>query len=76
LCKVRLTKGRTNEGARRRYGISKGTCYKHKSKYGSIEPSDAKRLRTLKDETGKREKLPAEQMLDNVMPRGIGSKSW
>jgi hypothetical protein len=30
----------------------------------------------LKDETGKREKLPAEQMLDNVTLRGIGSESW
>ena len=31
----------------RRYGISQGTFYKYKSKYGGMEPSDAARLRTL-----------------------------
>ena len=32
----------------RRYGISQGTFYKYKSKYGGMEPSDAKTLRALK----------------------------
>jgi putative transposase len=31
----------------RRHGISEGTFYKYKSKYGGMEPSDAKRLRAL-----------------------------
>jgi putative transposase len=43
---------------------------------GGIEPSGAKRLRALEDETGKLEKLLAEQMFDNAMLRGINSKSW
>jgi putative transposase len=43
---------------------------------GGIEPSGAKRLRALEDETGKLEKLLAEQMLDNATLRGINSKSW
>lgn len=37
----------------RRHGISSTTFYKYKSKYGGMEPSDAKRLRALEDENGK-----------------------
>ena len=37
----------------RRHGISSATFYKYKSKYGGMEPSDAKRLRALEDENGK-----------------------
>ena len=55
----------------RRHGISSATFYKYKSKYGGMEPSDAKRLRALEDE-----KLLAEQMIDNAMLRDINSKKW
>ena len=44
----------------RRHGISSATFYKYKSKYGGMEPSDAKRLRALEDENGKLKKLLAE----------------
>ncbi|MBB5723920.1 putative transposase [Loktanella ponticola] len=47
----------------RRHGISSATFYKYKSKYGGMEPSDAKRLRALEDENGKLKKLLADQML-------------
>lgn len=47
----------------RRHGISSATFYKYKSKYGVRQPSDAKRLRALEDESGKLKKLLAEQML-------------
>ena len=57
-------------------GISSATFYKYKSKYGGMEPSDAKRLRALEDENGKLKKLLAEQMLDNAMLRDINSKKW
>lgn len=59
-----------------RRGISSATFYKYKSKHGGMEPSDAKRLRTLADEIGKLKKLLAEQMLDNAMLRDINSKKW
>ncbi len=59
----------------RRYGISQGTFYKYKSKYGGMEPSDAARLRTLESENGRLKKLLAEQMLDNAMLRDVNSKN-
>ena len=46
-----------------------GDVLQYKSKYGGMEPLDAKRLRTLEDENGKLKKLLAEQMLDNAMLR-------
>ncbi len=60
----------------RRYGISQGTFYKYKSKYGGMEPSDAARLRALENENGRLKKLLAEQMLDNAMLRDVNSKKW
>ena len=60
----------------RRHGISQGTFYKYKSKYGGMEPSDAKRLRALESENARLKKLLAEQMLDNAMLRDVNSKKW
>lgn len=60
----------------RRYEISQGTFYKYKSKYGGMEPSDARRLRELEAENAKLKKLLAEQMLDNAMLRDVNSKKW
>jgi len=60
----------------RRYGISQGTFYKYKSKYGGMEPSDAARLRTLEAENSKLKKLLAETMLDVAMLRDVNSKKW
>ena len=60
----------------RRWGISEGTFYKYKSKYGGMEPSDAKRLRQLEDENARLKKLVAEQMLDIQMLRDVNAKKW
>ncbi len=60
----------------RRHGISQGTFYKYKSKYGGMEASDAKKLRALESENARLKKLLAEQMLDNAMLRDVNSKKW
>lgn len=48
----------------RRHGISSATFYKWKAKYGGLEVSEAKRLRSLEDENAKLKRLLAEAMLD------------
>ena len=68
--------GEKTAGVSRRYGISRVTFYKYKSKYGGMEPSDAKKLRALEAENAKLKKLLAEQMLDNAMLRDVNSKKW
>ena len=60
----------------RKHGISSATFYKWKAKYGGLDVSDAKRLRSLEDENAKLKKLLAEAMLDNAMLKEIASKKW
>ena len=60
----------------RTHGISGATFYKWKAKYGGPEVSDARRLKTLEDESGKLKKLLAEAMLDNAMLKDIAAKKW
>lgn len=60
----------------RRHGNSSATFYKWKSKYGGLEVSEARRLRTLEEENGRPKKLLAEAMLDNVVLKDLASKKW
>ena len=60
----------------RRHGVSGATFYKWKAKYGGLEVSEAKRLKTLEDENARLKKLLAEAMLDNAMLKDIASKKW
>lgn len=60
----------------RKHGISSATFYKWKAKYGGLEVSDARRLKTLEDENARLKKLLAEAMLDNAMLKDIASKKW
>jgi putative transposase len=55
----------------RKHGISSATFYKWKAKYGGMDVSDARRLKTLEDENTKLKKLLAEAMLDNAMLKEI-----
>lgn len=60
----------------RKHGISGATFYKWKAKYGGLDVSEARRLKTLEDENTKLKKLLAEAMLDNVMLKDLNSKKW
>ena len=50
----------------RQQGISETTLYNWKARYGGMQVSDAKRLRTLEDENRRLKKLLAEAVLDNA----------
>ncbi len=60
----------------RRHGISEATIYNWKAKYGGMEVSEAKRLRSLEDENAKLKKLLAEQMLDMAAMKELLQKKW
>jgi putative transposase len=60
----------------RKHGISSATFYKWKAKFGGLDVSDAKRLRSLEDENAKLKRLLAEAMLDNAMLKDIATKKW
>ena len=48
----------------RRHAISEATLYNWRSRYGGMQVSEAKRLRSLEEENRKLKKLLAEAMLD------------
>ena len=58
----------------RKHGVSGATFYKWKSKFGGMNVSDAKRLKSLEDENAKLKKLLAETMLDNAILKDINSR--
>ena len=60
----------------RKHGISEATLYNWKAKYGDMDVSDAKRLRSLEDENRKLKKLLAESMLDNAALKELLGKKW
>ena len=60
----------------RRHGVSGATFYKWKAKFGGLEVTEAKRLRTLEEENAKLKKLLAEAMLDIAVLRDISTKKW
>jgi putative transposase len=60
----------------RKHGVSEATLYNWKAKYGGMEVSDAKRLRSLEDENTKLKKLLADQMLEASALRELLSKKW
>ena len=68
--------GSTTADVCRKHGISEATFYKWKAKFGGLEVSDAKRLKSLEDENTKLKKLLADAMLDNAALKELLSKNW
>lgn len=65
----------------RRIGISVGTFYNWRSKYGGLEVNEAKRLKELESENGKlkkllAEKLLAEKLLEIEAMKDVLTKKW
>lgn len=58
----------------RRDGVSEATIANWKAKYGGLEVSEAKRLRSLADENAKRNRLLADTMLDNAALKDLLQK--
>ena len=57
-------RGMATEEVCRRHGVSSATFYKWKSKYGGMDVSDARKLKTLEAENARLKKLLADSMLD------------
>ncbi len=60
----------------RRHGISPNTFYRWKSKYGGLEVSEARRLKTLEDENRRLKRLVADLSLDNTVLKDLLSKNF
>ena len=60
----------------RQHGISAGTFYRWKSKYGGLELSEAKRLKQLEDENRRLKRLVADQALDIQILKEVASGKY
>lgn len=58
----------------RKHGMSDASFYSWKAKYGGLEVSEAKRLKSLEDENAKLKKLLVGAMLDNAALKDLHSK--
>ena len=59
----------------RKHGVSPGTFYKWKSKFGGMDVSDARKLKSLETENARLKRLLADSMLDNVVLKDILGKN-
>ena len=59
----------------RKYGVSDACIDKWKAKFGGMETSEAKRLRSREDENAKLKRMLAEAMLDNVALKDLLERS-
>lgn len=60
----------------RQHGISNVTFYNWRSKYGGMEVSEAKRLKTLEKENKQLKQMLADAMLENRAIKDVLSKKW
>ena len=60
----------------RKHGVSNASLYNWKAKYGGMDVSEARRLKTLEDENARLKKLLADSMLDNAALKDLLGKKW
>lgn len=58
----------------RKHGVSDANIYKWKARFGGMDVSEARRLRTLEDENAKLKRMLADAMLDNVALKDLLGK--
>ena len=59
-----------------RHNISDQTYYGWKRKYGNMELSDARRLKSLEEENGRLKRLVAELSVQNQILKEVNAKKW
>ncbi len=60
----------------RRHGVSSATFYKWKAKFGGLDVSDARRLKTLEHENARLKRLLAEAELDKAVLKELLGNGW
>jgi putative transposase len=68
--------GRKVQDICRKHGISEHTFYRWKAKYGGLEVSDTRRLKSLEDENRRLKTLVADLTLDNQMLKAVVQCKW
>jgi putative transposase len=72
----RVQSGEQVKDVCREVGISEGTYYRWKAKYGGMDVSDARRLRELEQENRRLKAAVAELTLDKQALKDALSRKW
>lgn len=67
--------GRKAKELARELGVSEGTLYAWKSKFGGMDVNEARRLRELEDENRRLKQLVADLSLDKEALKGVIRKN-
>ena len=67
--------GKPSELARR-HGVTETTLYRWKQKYGGLQLSEAKRLKSLEEENRQLKRLVADQALNLQVVKDLLGKKW
>ena len=59
-----------------RHNLSAATYYTWKRKYGGMEVSEARRLRSLEEENSRLKRLVADQAVQIQILKEVNSKKW
>ena len=68
--------GRSVDEICRELGISKGSFYYWRKKYGGMDNSQLKRLKELESENAKLKRMYADLALQNTMLKDVLGKKW
>jgi putative transposase len=60
----------------RRHGVTEQTLYRWKKKYGGLQGTEAKRLKTLEEENRQLKRLVADQALNLQVVKDLLGKRW
>jgi len=60
----------------RQYGVSEATIYNWRKKYGGLDVSDVKRMRTMEEENTRLKRIVAQQAMDIDALKMLLSKKW
>ena len=60
----------------RQHGISEGTLYNWKAKYGGMSVTDVQKLKRLEEENAKLKRVVADLTLNNVVLKDLLSKNF
>jgi putative transposase len=69
-------RGQTVAEVCRQHNCSEQSFYRWKAKFGGMEVSDAKQLRSLQKENAELKKIVAEQTMDIRMLKDVNSRKW
>lgn len=69
-----VEKGRAVKEVCREHSVSEATYYQWKSKYGGMQASDVKRLRSLEDENRRLKQMYADLSLENRALKDVIAK--